>query len=600
MRKAMLVLALIALLVPAVAGCATPAPATQAPSGSPQTVEKIVTATPGPAPKAVRPNVVRANFGVGDVPTLDPAVSEDTSSITVIEECYVGLTRLDEVTNELHPGMATKWDMSQDGLTYTFHLRNDVPWVRWDGNQVVKVQDCEGKDRMVNAYDFEYGILRALKPETASPYAFVLDFVIEGAQAFTTGDADDPATVGVKALDDWTLEVKFIEAAAYNANIIGLWTAMPTPKWLIEGDDCTEARGERWIEPGFYQSYGPFTLKEWIHDSTMTIIKNPFWPGDEWTPQPKVDEVTFSMMDENPAMAEFEAGNLDAAGVPLADIDRVKADPVLSKLLVIAPSFCTYFYGFNTTAPVVNDVRVRRALSMAVDRKALVENVLKGGQEPAQWLSRPGLVAAPTMADHPDTGVKTDIAAAKKLLDEYLQEKGTTADKLEITCMFNTSSGHQRIAEFMQQQWKENLGLNVKLTNQEWKVFLETTKGKDTPPIYRMGWCHDYPDANNFLRDVVAVGGSQNPVDANGKPEGGLMWKNPKFEQLVVDAAREQELAKRIEIYAQAEQILCWEDAVIIPLYWYSRVTVTQPWVKRTFSVGGHERFEHWEVLQDQ
>jgi len=598
----MLVLAIVALLVPVVAGCAAPAPTAQAPAGTPQVVEKLVTPTPAPTAKPKRPNVIRANFGVGDVPTLDPGVAEDTSSITVIEECFVGLTRLDEVTNELHPGMATKWDVSADGKTYTFHLRTDVPWVKYDGakKQVVKVQDCKGKDRMVTAYDFEYGILRALKKETASPYAYVLDFAIAGAQDYTDGKNTDPKSVGVKALDEKTLEVKFLEPAAYNTNIIGLWTAMAVPKWLIEGDDCTEARGERWIEPGFFQSFGPFTLKEWIHDSTMTIVKNPFWPGDQWTPQPKVDEVSFSMIDQAPAMAEFEAGNLDATAVPNTDIDRVKSDPKLSKLYVVAPNLCTYFYGFNTKAKFVDDARVRRALSMAIDRQALVDNVLKGGQEPAQWLARPGLAAAPTMKDHPDLGVKFNVAEAKKQLDDYLKEKGLTVDKLDITLMYNTDSGHQKIAEFIQQQWKKNLGIDAKLTNQEWKTFLQTTKGPNTPQVYRMGWCLDYPDANNFTREVVASGGSNNPVDTNGNPTGGLMWKNDKFEKLVVDAAREQDPKKRVELYAQAEQILCYDDAVIIPLYWYTRNTVTQPWIKRTFSVGGHERYEHWEVLQDQ
>jgi oligopeptide transport system substrate-binding protein len=566
--------------------------------------EVIVTTTPvPPAPpvptaKPQRPNVVRFPFGYGDVPTLDPSISEDTSSITVVEETYVGLTRLDEVTSELHPGMATTWDISQDGKNYTFHLRNDVPWVRWDGEKVVKVQDCEGNDRLVTARDFEYGIIRALKPETASPYAYVLAFAVDGAAAFNNGETDDPTTVGIKALDDWTLEVKFLEDAAYNANIIGLWTAMPIPQWVIEGTDCTDPRGDRWTEPGFFQSYGPFTLKEWIHDSTLTIVKNPFWPGDAVTSQPKVDEVVFYMLDEVPAMAEFEAGNLDAAAVPLADLDRVKADPVLSKQLVIAPSFCTYFYGFNTTAPYVDDARVRRALSLAVDRQGLVDNVLKGGQQPAQWFSRPGLAAAPTMDDHPDLGVKLNVDEANKLLDEYLAEKGLTKADLDITVMFNTSSGHQKIAEALQQMWKTNLGLDIKLTNQEWAVFLDTIKGKDTPQIWRLGWCLDYPDANNFIREVCAANGSSNPYE-NGEPAGGFMWKNDKFEELVAQAAVEKDPAKRLEMYAQAEQILVYEDAVMIPLYWYTRVTVTQPWIKRTFSAGGHERFEHWEVLQD-
>lgn len=560
----------------------------------------VVTATPPPPEKPKRPNVVRANFGPGDVPTIDPNLATDTSSVTVVEEAFVGLTRLDEVTSELHPGMATKWDISPDGKVYTFHLRKDVPWVKWDGvkKQVVKVQNCEGKDRMVTAYDFEYGILRALNPETASDYAYVLVFAIEGSDDYNAGVITDTSKVGVKALDEWTLQVTFKEAVAYNANIIGLWTAMPTPKWVIEGDDCTEARGDRWTEPGFFQSYGPYTLKEWIHDSTLTIVKNPFWPGDQWTPQPKVEEVTFSMLDETAAMAEFEAGNLDTTGVPSADIDRVKSDPKLSKLLVTAPNMCTYYYGFNTKAPFVDDVRVRRALSMAIDRKGLVENVLKGGQEPAQWFSRPGLAAAPTIKSHPDLGVKFNPTEAKKLLDEYMKEKGLTPDKLEITLMFNTSAGHQKIAEAIQQMWKTNLGIDVKLVNQEWKVYLKTLQGKDTPQVWRLGWCMDYPDANNFIREVFGLNGSGNPAEG-GEPVGGVNWKNDKFEEIIKQAATEMDPAKRVELYAQAEQILCYEDAAIAPIYWYTRVTLTQPWIKRTFSVGGHERYEHWEVLQD-
>jgi oligopeptide transport system substrate-binding protein len=297
-------------------------------------------------------------------------------------------------------------------------------------------------------------------------------------------------------------------------------------------------------------------------------------------------------------MAEFEAGNLDVAAVPSTDMDRVKADPTLSKELKISPSFCTYYYGFNTKAPVVDDVRVRQALSLAIDRQSLVDNVLKGGQEPAQWFCRPGLVGCPTIADHPDLGVKFNKDEANKLLDAYLTEKNLTRDKLDITLVFNTSSGHQLIAESVQQMWKDNLGIDVKLTNQEWKVFLVSTKSKDTPQIFRMGWCLDYPDANNFDREVMAVNGSMNPAE-NGVPYGGINWKNDKYEELVKQAAVEMDPAKRIELYAQAEQILVYDDAAIIPLYWYTSVGVTQPWIKRTFSLGGHERYEHWEVLQD-
>jgi oligopeptide transport system substrate-binding protein len=266
---------------------------------------------------------------------------------------------------------------------------------------------------------------------------------------------------------------------------------------------------------------------------------------------------------------------------------------VLSKELYIAPSLCTYYYGFNTKAAGVDDVRVRRALSMALDRQGLVDNVLKGGQQPAQWFSRPGLAAAPTMETHPDLGVKYDPEGAKKLLQEYLDEKGIGLGDLELAVMFNTSSGHQKIAEAIQQMWKKNLDLDVKLTNQEWKVYLDTVKGSDTPQIWRMGWCLDYPDANNFIREVFAMGGSSNPGD------GGINYDNPEWEELLKQAAIEMDPKKRLEMYAQAEQMLCYDDAAIIPIYWYTSVNVTKPYVKRTYSVGGHQRFEKWEIMQD-
>ncbi|MDQ1300200.1 MAG: oligopeptide transport system substrate-binding protein [Chloroflexota bacterium] len=612
-KKWSVALGIVMILSMVLSACATPTPVTvekivEKPVEKivekivEKPVEKIVVATPAPAPKAARPNVVRVNTGVGDIPSLDPNVAEDTSSITVIENSFVGLTRLNEVTSELQPGMATKWTISPDGLTFTFTLRNDVPWVRWDGAKkaVAKVQTCpdkdgKTKDRVVTAKDFEYGILRALNPKTASPYAYVLAFVIAGANDYNSGTITDTAKVGVKAVNDTTLEMKFLSPAVYNLNIAGLWTAYATPTWLIDGDACTTARAERWIEPGFFQSYGPYTLKEWVHDSTLTIVKNPFWPGSKEIPQAKVNEVTFSMLDESPAMAEFESGNLDAVGVPSGDMDRVKADAKLSKQLVSAPNTCTYYLGYNTKAKYVDNANLRRALSFAVDRQKLIDTVLKGGQEPAQWFGRPGIAAAPTMKDSPTLGVKFDVAKAKEYLAAALKELNITADKLDVSYMFNTSSGHQKIAEFVQQQWKDNLGLNIKLTNQEWKVYLVTTKSKDTPQIFRMGWCMDYPDENNFINEVVAVGGSQNPAK-DGVPTGGFMWKNDKFEKLVKDAAVEMDAKKRLDLYKQAEQLITVDDPVMIPLYWYTRNTLTQPHIKRTFSVGGHEIFYNWEV----
>jgi oligopeptide transport system substrate-binding protein len=555
--------------------------------------EVVVTTTPEPPAKPMRENVIRYAFGQGDIPTLDPGLGSDTSSVQVDKEAFVGLTVIHESNSQTQPGMATKWDVSEDGKTYTFHLRNDIPWVKWNGKEVEKVQDCEGNDRLVTAHDFEYGIKRALKPELASPYAYVLAFAVAGANEYNSAETDDPDTVQVKALDDWTLEVSFLEAAVYNLSIIGLWTANPVPQWVIEGDDCNEARGDRWTEPGFMQSFGPYVVSEWIHDSSLTMVVNPYWPGTDAVPVPKVEKLEFYMLDAPAAFAEYEAGNMDWSGVPLADMDRVKADPTLSKELNISPETCTYYYGFNSKAPFVDDVRVRRALSMALDRQGLIDNVLKGGQEPAGWFSRPGIAGAPTRDTHPDLGPSLNVDEAKKLLDEYLTEKGITAADMDITLMFNTSAGHQTIAEAIQQMWKANLGVEVNLTNQEWKVYLNTIKGAETPQIYRLGWCQDYPDANNFIREVFTLGGSANPGD------GGVNYVNDKFEELLKKAAIETDPQKRVEMYAEAENMLCYEDAVIIPIYWYTSVNVTKPYVKRTYGVGGQQAYEKWEILQD-
>lgn len=551
--------------------------------------EVVVTATPAPAG---RPNILRVNLGPGDVPTLDPALATDTSSVQVISELGVGLTRLNEVTLELEPGMAEKWESSEDGLTYTFYIRQGIPWVRWNGTEVEQVLDEEGNPRTVTANDFEYGIKRTCNPDTASDYAYVLAFAIKGCDellnAENWGELSEEERqalidgVAVKALDDSTLQVTFTTPAVYNLNIIGMWVAYAQPKWLIE------ERGDRWTETGFNQSYGPYALKEWVHDSHLVLVKNPFWPGIESVPQASIDEIKFTMLDASPAFAEYEAGNLDVAGVPLQDIDRVKADPVLSKELVIAPLACTYYYGFNTSKPPVDNVHMRRALSLAIDRQGLIDNVLKGGQEPAQWFCRPGMAGCPTPEKYPDLGVKYDPEKAQAELKAYMDEMGFTdvSQIPEIILMYNTSEGHKRIAEAISQMWKEVLGIQVTVTNQEWKVYLKTLQ-EDSPQVWRLGWCMDYPDANNWTREVFAIGGHE---------EAATQWRNENFTRILEEAALEKDSAKRQDMYAQAEQILVWEDAAIAPIYWYTRVTCTKPYVNRTFSQHGSEALEKWSL----
>jgi oligopeptide transport system substrate-binding protein len=543
---------------------------------------------------AAEPRILRLSMGSGDMKTLDPALADDVTSTRVVREMFVGLTRDDEQTGAILPGMAESWDIAEDGRAYTFHLRSGIPWVAWDGSSVVEVRDCQDPPaiRMVTAEDFVYGIRRTLDPDTGASYAYVLANAIEGAEAYAFGGGV-PEDVRVKATDPFTLEIVFKQNAAYNPAIIGLWFASAQPKWLIEGDACTQPSQDRWTEPGRSQSYGPFALASWIHDASLAIVRNPYWPGIESSPQARIDEVSWVMVDEAGSLSEYEMGNLDSVAVPMGDVDRIRTHPIYSKELVIAPILCSTYYAFNTQAAFVDDARVRRALSLAIDRRSLMENVAEFGQEPARWFARPGLDAAPTLEQFPDLGIGFDPEAAKRELQDYLKEKGRTPADLDLTMMFTNIQSEHKFATAVQAMWQEQLGLEVKLDSQEWNFYLDTINHPEhTPQIFVAGWCADYPDANNFTRDVFAKGGAANPADG-----GGVNWLNPEFERLVAQAALERDRQVRTRLYAEAEEILVVADAVIAPLFWGSRMTLTKPYVERTFGVSGLESFEKWDIL---
>lgn len=569
--------------------------AAQCSPAEPQVVKVIETVIvkEGVDPNALPPQETLfyggANSGAGDIPTLDPSLATDGSSLLLLNELFIGPIRLNEQTGAVEPGMATRWTVSADNLVYTFKLRDDVPWVKYNNvtGQIEQVLDEAGKPRLVIAPDFVYGIKRTLDPATASNYAYV-NWVIKNAQAVNGGSAlgeKDPLygkldEIGVRAVDDFTLEYTLSEPAAFFLSIAGMAINYAQPHWLIE------EKGDRWIEAGVIHSYGPYTLKEWIHDVSSTIMANPFWPGGDSVPKPSIKYVHTKFLDESARFANYEAGLADVSVVPLPELDRVKADPTLNRELETPTILCTYYYGFNVAKPPFDDPNVRKAFSWAVDRTLLVENVTKGGQSPARWFSRPGLTAAPDpqAGDNFGPPVKADPVKAKQFLAASTKYPGV--DKLpEIILMSNDDEGNIKIAEAIQQMWQENLGVKVNLVTQEWKVFLDTLE-TDPPQIWRNGWCQDYPDADNFDRGVFRSDSGNN----YGK------WSNPEFDKLVDQAARETDLAKRKELYLQAEKILVEEDAAIIPLYWYTQVEVTKPYVTRTIGMSGRNAFEKWQL----
>jgi oligopeptide transport system substrate-binding protein len=389
----------------------------------------------------------------------------------------------------------------------------------------------------------------------------------------------------------------------YNLNLLGLWIAHATPQWLIEGDECTEAAGDRWTEQEFFQGYGPYTLKEWVHDSNLTLIKNPFWTGNETVPQAKIDEIQFRFLDASPALAEFDAGNLDITGIPSEEWDRIHADPTYADMIRPVYTLGTEWYGFNTKLAPTDDQRVRLALSLAIDRELLVQQVVKGGI-PAQFFTNPGAAGAPKPDQYPDGGVKYDPERAQELLNEYLTEKNLAAEDLKLTLMANSSEGNQKTGEAIVGMWKDVLGVDVTFVTQERAVYLDTrTEGKEN--IYRNSWVQDYPDANNFLFDVFGLNAAFTDVvdwpinvglNTSEEYEPGSNENFDRFTELLQQAANEQDPEARMDLYSQAEQILLVDEAVVAPLYWYTDDILIRPEIQDTESITGYDHWEKWDI----
>lgn len=541
---------------------------------------------------AAEPVTLNINWGT-EPPTADPALATDTTSVDLTGNIFVGLTRFDPITGAVIPYLAESWDVSDDGLTYTFHLRDDIPWVHYNtGTAAVDLVTEGGEVSYVDAYDVEYGVKRTIDPATASDYSYVL-YIIKnsydvnhGTEGFTLAD------IGVSAIDATTVEFELETPAGFFPAIAGMWVAMPMHQGTIE------AAGDQWTEPGTIVTNGPYVMTEWVHGSELNLAVNPHYPGAE---DIQIEEIHGVMITEaSTAFALYENNELDSTGVPLGEVDRVKADPVLSAEYHNFAVPCTYYYGFTNNKPPMDDVRVRQAFSMAVDKVSLVENVLKGGQIPAGHFAPPGIFGAPEVGS---VGLDYDPAAAAAVLQEYLDEKGMTLDDfnaLGVTLMHNTSEGHARIAAAIQQMWVENLGVTVNVENQEWKVYLETvgnsTPLADAPHVWRMGWCADYPDENNWVHEVFNAEAGANRLRRGCVDDVCTDIVPGHFDDLTVQAMSEPDPATRIALYLEAETILSETEAAYIPIYFYASMNVTKPYLTRDFPLLGAANWFEWEI----
>lgn len=543
------------------------------------------------------PVTLNINLGT-EPPTLDPSLATDTTSVDNIRNLFVTLTQFHPETGEVQPYLATEWEVGEDAdgnQTWTFSLRDDIPWVKYNPStgEFTQETDADGNPRFVNANDVVYGVRRTLDPETGSDYGYVLYIIQNGAavnageEGFTTED------LGVAALDDTTVQFTLENPAPYFPSIAGMWIAAPMPEWAI-----TE-HGDRWIEPGFIVTNGPFGLDTWIHGSELVLVKNPMYP---WADDVQIERIEALMIEEaSTAFALYENNELDTAGVPLPEMDRVRADPELSEEFFSAPVPCTYYYGFNNQKAPFDNANVRRAFSAAIDRQSLVENVLQGGQIPATSFAPPGIFGAPEPGE---VGLGFDAELAQQELQTFLDEQGMTVeefnDTYDILLMHNTSEAHAQIAAAVQQMWSDTLGVDVSIENQEWQVYLETitkdTPIEEAPHIFRLGWCADYADENNWVHEVFNAQAGANRLRRNCEDPNCGSATATEFDELTIEAQQLQDGDARAELYRQAEDILAREEAAYAPIYHYTTVNVSKPWLTRNYPpLGGNDWF-NWEI----
>jgi len=463
--------------------------------------------------------------------SLDPQIVEDVSGADIVRDLFEGLMNQDADGN-LIPGVATGFTTNDAKDVYTFTLRDNAKWS--DGNPVT-------------AGDFVYAWRRLADPETASPYQWFAEIMsLEGVSAVMSGEAD-PSTLGVTAIDDLTLEVRLTASLPYFAAMTTHGSTFPSPQWAIE------EFGVDWVKPGNIVSNGAYVLTEQTAMERSVRERNPLYWNNEATIIEKV--VTLVINDENTALTRYLAGELDRTEVPAGQYPRLSAeypDEAMS-----FPRLCNYYYTFNLSdsgPEAFKDVRVRQALSMAVDRDVITDKVLQGGQF-AAYTFTPGATAGFEVPNVPYASMTQAERDAKAV--ELLADAGYTADNpLSFNMLYNTSEGHKKIAIAMSQMWKQKLGVQVELANMEWKTFLET-RGQQDFDLARGAWCGDYNEASTFL-DLVTSGSGYN---------------DGKFNSAEVDAlmAAAKTQSDPTANYTRVEQIMA-DEMPVIPVYHYTGV----------------------------
>lgn len=472
---------------------------------------------------------------------LDPHIITAFTDYNIVIALFEGLTVLDDATSQPAPGAAERWDISADGLVYTFHLRPHAVWSNGDP---------------VTAHDFVFSIERALSPKLGAEYAYMLA-PLRGAEDYTAGKLTDFTQVGAKALDAHTLQLTLTQPTPYLLSLVAAPSWSPVHEASLRKHGDIHARGTGWTRPGNLVVNGAFTLEEWSPDQRIVVKKNPRYHGAADNQLERV--IFFPIADIGSDERGFRAGQVHITYDVLPDrLDAWRRDA--PERLRVDPFLETFFLRFNTTRAPFTDKRVRQALARAIDREAITRTVLRGSRVPAHSLIPPN-----TGGYTSTTTIPSDFEAARRLLAEAGFPGGKNLPPIEI--QMNADPINSSVFEALQQMWRRELGIDVVLSQLEQRVYLDNQNSLSYGAS-RSRWIGDYNDPSTFTDLFVSTSGNNDSG-----------WANPEYDALVARAAREQDTARRFGLLQQAETLLL-EDAVIAPIFFGTRTYLIHPDIK--------------------
>lgn len=465
--------------------------------------------------------------------TLDPAIITGQPEGRIALALFEGLTARDP-KGHIVPGVADSWEISQDGTCYVFHLRPDAYWSNGDS---------------LTAHDFVRSWERTLAPATASEYAYQL-YYIQSAEAFNSGRLTDFSKVGVHAVGDRTLEVQLVYPTPFFLDLCAFPTLLPVPT------KCIEKYGDDWIKPGHMVSNGAYTLTDWHINHRVRLRANPYYWDRSHVYLKTIDILPTSQA--NTAYNIYYSGAadliLDKGLIPAMLLDVLKERSDFHS----SPFLGNYFYRFNVTRKPFNDVRIRKAFALAINKQRIVDKITRAGEQIADSLVPSGIAGYSS-----PKGLGYDPPTARRLLAEagFPNGKGFPL----ISLLYNKSEQNEAIATEIQDMLQKELEIKIQLSQQEWKVYLNSMSSLDYD-FCRASWVGDYNDPNTFL-DMFVTNGGNNRTG----------WSNPKYDALIRAAAKELNPQKRMDLFRQAETILCTEELPILPLYYYVGVQFYDP-----------------------